>query len=215
MDWVTVSLHSLNEKRFEKIVGVKGSFKKTIEGIKNLVAYSNTTVNAVCVLTRENTGDVEDLNAILDFCEGNGVLLGVNPHNSFDFRQKWPALTIEKLQAFLRENSDRLDNSNEFLKRMLEYMKGKEVRHVCLAGFLSASIDSDGSVYACISELQFARPIGNIKKEPFKNIWFSEAYEKKRKQLKHCNRCMWNCQEELNILFEPPYLKLLPRRWRE
>ncbi|RLG70102.1 MAG: hypothetical protein DRO07_00990 [Candidatus Iainarchaeum archaeon] len=201
IDWVTVSLHSLDKEKFEKITGIKGSFKRTIEGIKTLAKYCKATTNVVCVLTSENASDIAGLNALLDFCEENGILLGFNPHNSFDGRVNYSDETIEKLQAFFEKNSDQLDNSKEFLKRMLRYMRGENVKRTCFAGFLSASIDSDGSVYACIAELQFAKPIGNIKKDSFRDLWFSEAYEKKRKELKHCNRCMWNCQEELNILF--------------
>jgi radical SAM protein with 4Fe4S-binding SPASM domain len=201
IDWITVSLHSLNKEKFERIAGIEGSFKRTIEGVEALAKHCKAKVNVVCVLTSENASDIAGLNALLDFCEKHGILLGVNPHNSFGDRVSYSDKTIEKLQAFFKKNSERLDNSSKFLERALRYMRGEEVKRTCFAGFLSASIDSDGSVYACVAELQFAKPIGNIKKDLFRDIWFSEAYEKKRKELKNCNRCMWNCQEELNILF--------------
>ena len=32
--------------------------------------------------------------------------------------------------------------------------------------------------------------------------WRSEAYEKKRRELRNCQACYWNCHTEMNLLFQ-------------
>lgn len=207
IDWITFSLHSLNEKKFEKITGVKGSLERTIKGVKALAKYRNkkTIINAVCVLTPETAADIAGLKDLLEFCEELGVSLGINPYHCFGNKTNYSPKTIEELEEFFSKNCNRLDNSNEFLKQTLDFMKNKKILNQCFAGFLSAVVDSDGSVYPCMGELQFAKPVGNIKNNSFKEIWQSEKYNKRRKKIKNCNKCTWNCQEELNIFFKPIY----------
>ncbi|UCD07292.1 MAG: SPASM domain-containing protein, partial [Candidatus Aenigmatarchaeota archaeon] len=61
---------------------------------------------------------------------------------------------------------------------------------------------SNGDVYPCFGMFESGSKIGNIRNTNIKDIWYSEMYKNLRYKLLHCNKCVWNCQEELNILFD-------------
>ncbi|MFQ6010730.1 MAG: GTP 3',8-cyclase MoaA [Nitrososphaerales archaeon] len=87
LDSVTISLHSLNPERFDKITGTHGVFDKIAEGIDVARSLSFNPLKINCVITR---GDNED--EIMDFANlayETGVTVRFIEYMPFDGSKLW------------------------------------------------------------------------------------------------------------------------------
>jgi MoaA/NifB/PqqE/SkfB family radical SAM enzyme len=97
------------------------------------------------------------------------------------------------------------------------------LHHPCLIGWVFSVVETDGRVHGCLPESS-AGPLGNIHRQSFREIWWSDAYRAFRRQRVGCGRgganpgdCHTFCQHldtnrRLNDLLR---LRIGPRRQRD
>jgi MoaA/NifB/PqqE/SkfB family radical SAM enzyme len=73
-------------------------------------------------------------------------------------------------------------------------------RRACLLGWVFSLILRDGTVLGCLEE-SFDRPLGNVREQSFRSIWWSDAYQAFRRQQRFDDRagldatsCLGWCQ---------------------
>jgi len=80
----------------------------------------------------------------------------------------------------------RVDNINRFINKIMskESSKGKYDMGVlnkpCYIGYIFARILANGNIVPCCRAVMYS--MGNINKKSFKDIWFSEEYDKFRER---------------------------------
>ena len=45
--------------------------------------------------------------------------------------------------------------------------------------------------------------MGNVNEATLGEIWRSADYRRHRLEMRRCRSCLWNCQTELSLLFNP------------
>ncbi len=98
-----VSFHAPNEKLFEELSGVKGSFNETVLGLKNLIKL-NAKIRTDTVIVKQN---YEDLALIVDLLTALGVkgmeLIFVHPNGRAWVNRKRIVPRIEETVPFVKE----------------------------------------------------------------------------------------------------------------
>jgi radical SAM protein with 4Fe4S-binding SPASM domain len=175
LDHVQITLESYNPKIHDKITGVEGSWKDTIEGLKNAIAspiytLSNTTLNK---------WNVEDILKTIEF--GHDLGLKQFACNSLIYSGKAPdvvkefALEDSSLEPILTEIQEKARKLNmEFAwYTPTEYCVLDPLQldlgiKSCSACRISMCIEPDGTVIPCQS---YFTPLGNILKDDWSRIW--------------------------------------------
>lgn len=209
-DSITISLDGAKEETHDKIRGVRGSYRKTIRGIKNLNAACRNKNTLIDIVTAVSDINAEEVGDIVRLAEKLGIksvgfvaLHDIDPVNGLR-KHTFEKNKVNKLfsEIFELRKKGIIDNSLEYLKGMKRFFLGKDSRIPCGAGFFNPVIDPYGNIYPCYGYFMMNRPIGNLKSMEFKKFWFSPAYRKIRKNLLSCRLCIWNCQLEWNIMFK-------------
>lgn len=180
---VSLSLYSLNEEIHEKITGVKGSFKKTINVIRKL-KENNISVGIKCFLTKYNVDSYLELK---EFAKENKLSLQVDCKfiNNENNKNKNVQLTQEQLLKLYS------DKKSLFKVKKFSITEEFKKSTLCSAGQTSLTINPNLNVYCCPT-LQL--PLGNLKNETITTIWknnnpTSTLYkirETKKQDLKEC-----------------------------
>ncbi len=102
-----VSFHAPNEKLFEELSGVKGSFNETVLGLKNLIEL-NARIRTDTVVVRQN---YKDLAVTVDFLASLGVkgmeLIFVHPNGRAWENRERIVPRIEETVPFVKEAVNR------------------------------------------------------------------------------------------------------------
>jgi MoaA/NifB/PqqE/SkfB family radical SAM enzyme len=104
--------------------------------------------------------------------------------------------TIDKLIE-LKKKGRKISNSVRQLEVFKKYFRfpGEFIRKgMCNVDFF-LNVNSLGQVYMC----RWKEPIGNIKKDNFKDIWYSAKADQLRRQIKNCKM---NCHVLINCCYE-------------
>jgi radical SAM protein with 4Fe4S-binding SPASM domain len=210
IDHVCISLDGVKPETHDRIRNKKGTYEKTMQGIKNCVSAGiNTQVSTVVM--KNNISEVGDIYDLLD-------ALAVNAWYIYDFV---PAGRGRELQAEVLDLEQRkhlfeylqdlavsstitlkpypylitvnaaCDTGTYFYKkygRLTELFKG------CLSGRWMCYLSSNGEVYPCHL---LPHTLGNLKESAFKDIWFNNndpvlAELRDRRLLKgNCGTCKY------------------------
>ena len=179
MKTVSISVDGLEETH-DEFRRTKGGFKRTIEGVKNLLEQDFNSVQVTTVVTKKNISQLDSLFDLM--CE-----LDVD---------SWRVINIEPIGRALKLDGYTLDT--EDYKRMFDFIKEKrnsdfpvlygcshflgldyerEVRNwyfLCNAGIYTASIMSNGDIGACLDIERRPETIqGNILSDDFTNVWYN------------------------------------------
>ncbi len=211
-DSVTISLDGAKEKTHEKIRGVKGSYAKTIRGIRYLNNACRNKNILIDIVTTISVINVEEVVDIVRLVKKLGIKsIGFIALHNIDPNEGLKKHTIKKdkidrlfnkLFELKKEKDSIIDNSLEYLREMKRFLLGKDSKIPCGAGFFNPVIDPYWNIYPCYGYFMMNKPIGNLKNTEFKKFWFSPSYNKLRKNLFSCKLCIWNCQLEWNIMFK-------------
>ncbi len=212
LDYVQVSIESHLPEIHDRMVGVKGAWKETCEGIRqakanNLEVITNTT------LTRDNLALFPDLikmgsefglkimacNTLI--CSGRGTC--AKKENGVSIKDL--KTTLSQALEVAQKVGIRLEwYSPTCYKQFnpLEYGFGTKA---CSAAQHNMTIEPDGSVIPCQS--WFKDKVGNILKDPWNNIWNhpvsvglrEKTYLKNREECQECDylhACYGGCPLE-------------------
>jgi len=175
LDHVQVTLESYDPKVHDRITGVKGSWKETVQGLKNAIAspiytISNTTLNQYNVKDILKTIDFVHSLGLQQFACNSLIYSGKAPEVAKDF-----ALDEASLEPILTQIRDRARNLGmEFTwYTPTEYCVLNPLQlelgiKSCAACRISMCIEPDGTVIPCQS---YFTPLGNIMKDDWKKIW--------------------------------------------
>jgi len=201
---VQVSLDSPYKEGHETIRG-KGTFDRTIKGIKNLVEEGVITViNMVC--HKDNVEDLEQYyNLALNLgvtkarfiplqLAGAGINCGLEPPSL-------PYLMERSFEVFKENPQYRSLIGADFLCTTARLCRTCAVQNWCGTATRRTLLDSNGDVYPCPNHHLPEFRAGNIRETPFAEIWeHSPVLEKIRKtypvesineQCAHCHVRHW------------------------
>lgn len=210
VDTVSVSFDSNDPGIFDKLRGKRGTHGKVLNGIDNLLRISNGSINTtVNILISPRT--LDKIIETVDFLKNLGVKnIGFIPvHNfsgkkylNFSGEQKNKLKNVIENLIEIKKESGLIDNTEEYLKTIENFVLHGKRSRLCGAGFFTIVINSNGDIYPCFGMLELGNKIGNIRDKNIKDILNSDKFKKMGYDLLHCNKCIWNCHEELNILFD-------------
>ena len=211
---VNISIDSPIRKMHEKIRGVDGSFKQTVKAVTLFNKYAHKgkiTVRINTVVWRSNYQTLATLPELAHELGADGInLIPVDDHcgEHLSMRKKDIALFNSEIAPVIEQRAMELginiadedaypfgrDSSEVRLGRAGRYAFGYYNKFPCYAPWTHSLIDFNGLVYVCCMTREQIKPLGDVRKQSFKEIWEGAAYRQIRLNmhppaLKPCQRC--------------------------
>jgi len=211
---VNISIDSPIRKMHEKIRGVEGSFKLTTRAVSLFRKYSHKgklTVRINTVVGRSNYETLASLPDLAHELGADGInLIPVDDHcgEHLSMRRKDIAKFNAEIAPIIEERARELkvqiadedahpfgrDNSEVRLGRAGRYAFGYYNKFPCYAPWTHSLVDFNGLVYVCCMTREQMQPLGDIRRQSFKEIWEGDFYRRVRLNmhppaLKPCQRC--------------------------
>ena len=200
---VNVSIDSPIRKVHEKVRGVEGSFKLTTKAVSLFSKYARKgkiTVRINTVVSRENYFSLAGLPDLAHELGADGInLIPVDDHcgEHLSMRRKDIALFNEEIAPHIEKRAGDLginiadedafpfgrDESEVRLGRAGRYAFGYYGKHPCYAPWTHSLVDFNGLVYVCCMTREQIPPLGDIRKQSFKEIWEGAAYQAVRQKM--------------------------------
>lgn len=199
----------------EFLRGVSGCYDKIMKAIDFLNVYRDTLeIGIQPVILGCNLDEIVELTEWADkdkrikFIHFQVVSQPFDePYDSEWFRKSehsllWPQNiknvdnTIDRLRE-LKKKGFKISNSVQQLEVFKKYFQfpGEFIRKgICNVGFF-INVNPLGQVYLC----RWKEPIGNIRNDNFKDIWYSKKADQVRQQIK---KCKMNCHVLINCCYE-------------
>lgn len=169
VDSVQVSLYSHRPEVHDAITQVRGSFQRTLRGIRRLHAQG-VRVTLANVLMRHNAGDYSQVQAL---AKELGVGYSIDPTITpmMDGDRSILDLNMDRamLAAVFRDPT-LVGNPQEFCAPPAGPLPAQEALETlpCTAGHTACYISPYGDLYPCV---QFPLPSGNVRRTSFLEIW--------------------------------------------
>lgn len=170
---VQVSLDGAHERTHDSIRG-KGTFKKTINGMKNLLK-SNTDFYVCMTLMKRNMGEIKDMVSFLETLEVSALHFSILQNKGraeknesvvgFDNREF--ISVIGEIQDISKQTSLRITSEESIRMKIEKNFKND----LCGAGSSVISIAADGNVYPCAGLHEEEFSAGNIRNQNIEEIW--------------------------------------------
>ena len=211
---VNISIDSPLRKMHEKIRGVEGSFKQTTRAVALFNRYAHKgkiTVRINTVVGRSNYQTLATLPDLAHQLGADGInLIPVDDHcgEHLSMRKKDIALFNAEIAPIIEARARELgitiadEDAYPFgrgetdvkLGRAGRYAFGYYNKFPCYAPWTHSLIDFNGLVYVCCMTREQIKPLGDIRKQSFREIWEGAAYRQVRLNmhppaLKPCQRC--------------------------
>jgi MoaA/NifB/PqqE/SkfB family radical SAM enzyme len=211
---VNVSIDSPIRKMHEKIRGVEGSFKLTTRAVALFRRYAHKgklTVRINTVVGRSNYETLASLPELAHQLGADGInLIPVDDHcgEHLSMRKKDIALFNAEIAPLIEQRANELgitiadEDAYPFgrgedavrLGRAGRYAFGYYNKFPCYAPWTHSLIDFNGLVYVCCMTREQIPPLGDLRKQSFKEIWEGDLYRRIRLNmhppaLKPCQRC--------------------------
>ena len=216
---LTISLDGPKEVH-DKIRGKPGAYDNAVKTFNELKKQGID-------VRYQSTLHSHNLDCFKDFYLKNKQDIGVLTFTQtsdiyYDNNQKVTPLTGEaaaRMFEFIDKHYKLQKKQDVFEKMHIKiaqaYLRNPDMMLPCTAGYSGAFISSSGDVHPCF----FMPPWGNLKKNSFREIWFSELADKARQKIKskQCPKCWVNCFSFNDMLtypekaFSRAYLKLPPK----
>lgn len=218
LNWIVLSLDSLNENTHDYLRGVKGVYQRVMNAIKYLNKYCvNTKIGICCVIYDCNLGELMPL---LDWVNNNNkissiIFMAPMQPNSTGIDSQWwkgeygflwpkdidkACFFIDKLLEFKKDHY-KIGNSVSQLEAFKAYFlyPDKFVKKTKCNLDRAVHVSAVGEVFLCYRW----DILGDIRKgDDIRDIWRSEAAGVVRKKIGDCKD---NCHFLLNCFFEGDY----------
>lgn len=204
---IGVSLHSINANIQERINGVRGSWKKTIETIKFLKS-SGKNVYICCVVSSLN---LLELPEIIKFCEDElNVPIGLQPavmgeSKELIFRGKDDSLKnidyllVERQIKQIRMHGMR--RTRTFMNNAFKVLSNENIWWNCRAGRMFCAIMPDGKFGICQDILT---DINILDDDFFEKINSKDFKNNAAELAKRCKKCAYSCYYDTTNMFAHP-----------
>jgi len=217
VDYVEISVDSVDSKKHDEFRGVPGAWERTIEGIKNVVAQDSINVGLAPTITKMNFDELEDLIKLAiklkvdKFFVFNFIPVGEGKNLiSLDLTPEMREKMLNTLyDYYIKEGIVTLSTCPQFARICMMNSEGKisptshytvsrgEKTHLiaefvggCGVGRAYCAIQPDGIVTPCV---YMPIAVGDLKKQSFKEIWTTSPVLEElrsREDLKgHCGVC--------------------------
>ncbi|MFC1667745.1 radical SAM protein, partial [Candidatus Omnitrophota bacterium] len=213
---LSLSLKSLDEKAHDFLMGKKGSYKHMMKAIGYLRKYwKKGALSIHTIILQQNIDDIIDL---VEWVNKDNLFTGISfqalsqPFRTDmvdDWYKKrkygflWPkdrkkvSSVIDKLIRY-KQSGYKIENPVSQLQVYKKYYKNVKSfsrAHHCNFGDYIFNVNAMGLVHLCC----FMKPIGSIKKEDIKELWFSEGAKKTRNAMHNCQK---SCNNIINCYFQ-------------
>ena len=187
LDWIQITLESATESIHDEMVGRKGAWKETVQGIKNCInAEVPTSINTT--LTKKNCSEL-DLSNLIIFCKTLGVeYLSTNAiiNSGRGIKAKKDIGVSEKeLSSILKKAKDQAEcfgiGFNWFLPTCYKNLNPMDLgfgQRCCSACSVNMMVQPEGSVIPCQSWIH--ETLGNIITDDWETIWNHPTAKKLR-----------------------------------
>ncbi len=231
---IFLSLDGKNEQTHDYLRGVKGSYRKVMEGIELLDKYrgddkdNRLSIGITMTLMEKNLDEVLELaewansnekindlffNACLQpfDCDDQEKDWFANEKNS----EVWPqdvekvCAILEKL-AILKEKGYKICNPPVQLRLVKDYFRNPyrfvhDRKMKCPRGDLAPEINAYGDINMCFC----AAPVGNIRENKFSQVWSSEKMQQAKDEI---NSCYKDCDVVVNCFYKIENITSLANR---
>ena len=195
-EWIRVSLDASNEEEYLDLKKVD-CFERVLSNIGKYVKYCNT-VGVGYVVTNKNMSNIETL--ILRLRDLGVSYIQMRP--VVDNPELLPNEKDLKYLEFYRNGS-----FNVIVDGMEENINSGNGNLPCYASSITSIISGDGNVFLCgrLNIYDWLKPIGNIQKQNFNEIWYGTERQKQLKMISDKEFCKNNCPQcrvsKYNMLF--------------
>lgn len=227
-----VALDGLEETH-DEIKGVKGSFKKVIETVRQLANLKKEFNNfKIYIFTVVNNLNLNEIGELVEFIKNNLPIDGYGPsplrgipYNKALFPpsyKEWAELskTFIKYHSCWRKRpiNTRLESFlvNSWLcylyRLTTDILKGENLPFRCQAGNIIGVLEPNGDVRLC----ELTNVVGNVRSVnyDFKAIWFSDKANQERKKMKNC-ACTHACFLWPSASLRWPVIMLKSHLWNK
>lgn len=199
-EWIRVSLDASTPAEYKAVKQV--DFYETV--IDNIAYYTKycPTVGVGYVVTSENISQIEPL--VMRLRELKVSYIQLRP--VVDCEEIYPkGVDLSYLKFYMtKEFGVQVDG-------MVENAYSGNHGLPCYANSITSIISGDGSVYICgrLNIYDWLKPIGNIRKQSFSEIWNGEERRKQTDMISNAEFCHRNCPQcrvsKFNVLFDKLY----------
>lgn len=173
LDHIQITIETHIPEVHDKMVGVEGAYKETLQGLKNAIATPIYTITNSTLTSHNSLQFPETVKFLhdlgLETIACNGIIYaGKGESSGLGIEED----KLEPILGRIKDETEKLD------MRFMWYTptrychfnpvnQGLGVKR-CTAGFLNMCIEPDGSVLPCQS---YYSPVGNILRDNFQDIW--------------------------------------------
>src|SRR3989344_8727101 len=175
LDSISFSLDGVDAKIHDKSRGVKGSYDKVIQALKNMIKLkkqlkSNIVIIVVCLISKNNLDQVLDL---IDLLKKIGIdnisfipfhdigLLAKGKETMSSFKIKEDEINkLDKLIDELikiRKKQKIIENSSNYLELFKSCFRGLPFPIKCYAGYVTIAVDGYGDIYPCFPRAEIGK----------------------------------------------------------
>jgi MoaA/NifB/PqqE/SkfB family radical SAM enzyme len=223
MSGIFISLDSLDEKKHDYIRGTKGAYRHVMNAIEYLDMFKKETNPELCVGITNTIMEMNlaELPALAEWAQANdkvnqlffnAVLLPFDGdytakdwYKQDAFREIWPQdygqlkKCINQLSD-LKESGYKISNPPEQLAVVREYFRDpyhfvQNMKIKCPRGDLALEVNAVGDIAMCFD----MPPLGNIRKDNIRDIWFSDKMTNARHAI---NTCKKDCDVVVNCFYK-------------
>ena len=178
LDHVQITIESHDEKIHDRMVGVEGAFKETVEGIRNAVAedvylVTNTTLCALNAEAIEETIEFLHGLGVRQFAMNSFINTGRAPDSGLGIDEE----DLEPILGLVTEKAEEVGMRFIWYSPTQYCVLNPAELGVgfkrCTAAEYNICIEPDGAVLPCQS---YYKPAGNILKDEWKSIWESPLF---------------------------------------
>ncbi|MBE5847936.1 MAG: radical SAM protein [Lachnospiraceae bacterium] len=199
-EWIRVSLDASTPEEYKALKGVD-FYERVIDNIAYYAQHCNT-VGVGFVVTKNNISQIEAL--VMRLRELKASYVQLRP--VVDNEELYPKdIDLSYLKFYMTKDFGvQVDGMKE---------NAQVGNHglACVASSITSIISGDGSVYICgrLNVYDWLKPIGNITRESFRDIWYGEERKKQIEMISNCDFCKANCPQcrvsKFNVLFDKIY----------
>lgn len=196
---IRISIEGLSQKN-DELRGREGGFDKGLRTLLRLKEMGLKDIGFGCTVSNNNS---KDMLALYQLSKSLGFEFATAAfHNSYYFHKDDNAITnkaevckdFEQLIEWqLDENKPKSWARAFFNMGLINYIEGNRRMLPCEAGMANFFIDPWGEVYPCngLEEKYWKESMGNIRKEPFEQIWNSPQAQRVREMVRKCPKNCW------------------------